>query len=1017
MPNLNSNANVTLEAPPVTMPTLTTIPNSTPLLSTPQSIKRKRATVSDEEYSEDVSAFQYRRCIRSRCSRLLSQTALYACKAQEDDERPCKKHRSARIDANTEASISDPPPHHSTCRMRDAADMFLATELRRRKDKGFAPLSDSEKVAFLNNARQMIEKIGTGASFDNIKDNTKTLHMLTQNAKTKADHDLYTAALFAAHYGRIRTELDALDASMQSRISISPENLNALKGSIDRLYQCLHQDKMWRHITAHLKFRTDTLRTIRDEVRSAETLQHRTILIAKINCIERLLMPEENDDYDATLHTDPLADALQQNQEMQKTIANTEAHHKQELIRRDRELLNMNLRLKHASLNSKAKDQDASVTEHLIADINHEKKARLDVEKRLKNEIVTINTKHKRQVTDLAIIYEKKFKQAWRAREEENRKIEDDAVKLSNKDKSLLETKLARRNELLVKAKKRNMGIQHLLNRQQDGTLALTKETEIPSKQQCLDGLTNLWGSKGALISQVLPHELMNDRDFALEFEVEITVTARVFMLALQLWGFKTEELLGTHWSPTAICRLKYGLVPYHSDTPLTTLSVAICNIHEILQQAVMNMNAGSMLATNCSQPVAWIAGANDDAKSCDQSVQPPSVQQPPSIAVTQPTPPAPSVIMDTWQDENSPVPMEHGSTNAYQGYVPDTVYQSHEASSFGFAPPVQQGREKRRGICHNLAKRGLCSFGDRCKFSHNIDSLQDAHRPELQAQSITTAPQDISMIDQQCIAMRKSVCYSMAKKGFCSFGDRCRFSHDIVSVQATPHTESASQDINMTDGRPGPRVDKRAAMPCNNIEKFGSCRRPSCPYLHPTGTHIGAAPPVPGNVFQARKAPIFTDALPNAPLGKACFLEAVSGQCKSLSCAHAHKHPHGPTNEMTMADAGLETYQGSQVGGPKLKSAKPCYYERDNGQCTRTNCKFTHIHTGKAGRTGGNAGYNQRGVNPSARNNDSAAGLRSSMTLDQLIRANEPPRGTKKMKGVGNGKRNHMKQQQWKNV
>jgi hypothetical protein len=695
--------------------------------------------------------------------------------------------------------------------------VFLATELRRRKERGFAPLSDSEKTAFLNNARQTIEKIGTGSSFEHIKDDTKMLRMLTQDAKVEADHDLYTAALFTVHYGRIRTELDALDAFMQSRTRIHPEDLKALKGSIDRLHLYLDRDKVWRHITAHLNFRIDTLRTIRDKLRSAETLQHRTILIAKIDCIERLLTPPEDGDDEATIRTGPLEDALQQNQEMQKNITETEAHHKQELIKKDRELVNMNLRLKHALSNTEGKNQDSYAMEHLKSEIVHEKKARLTVEKLLKDEIAALNTKHKKQVEDLAIIYEKKFEHTWRARrEDEKRKIEDEAAKLRDIEKSLFETKIARRNELLARAKQRNMGIQHLLNRQQDGTLALTKETEIPSKQECLDGLTDLWKSKGALISQVLPHELMIDHDFALEFEVEIMVTARVFMLALQLWSFGTQELLETHWSLTAIHRLKCGLIPYHSDNPLATLSIAVCDIHRVLEQAVADTTANQMTVINCGQPVASFAGSKNDANSWGRPLQPLSIQQPPSILVSQPTPPAPSVFMDTWQNEDSALPMEHESTNTYQGYVPNTVYHPQDASSFAFPPlPLQQGREKRKDICHNMAKKGTCSFGDRCKFSHDIASVQDAHGPELQAPNVTGAVQDMSMIDHQGMAMKKGICHNMAKKGSCSFGDRCKFSHDIAPIQAISHPNPTTQDIEMTDLPPNPRVDKRSATLC----------------------------------------------------------------------------------------------------------------------------------------------------------------------------------------------------------
>jgi methyl coenzyme M reductase beta subunit len=86
--------------------------------------------------------------------------------------------------------------------------------------------------------------------------------------------------------------------------------------------------------------------------------------------------------------------------------------------------------------------------------------------------------------------------------------------------------RLIKRNKLLVQAKENNLGIQAILDREHDGTLSLIKHDEIPSLETCIRKLTEIWTSNGAMLAQVLPHDLMNDHDAALEFEVEIIITA-----------------------------------------------------------------------------------------------------------------------------------------------------------------------------------------------------------------------------------------------------------------------------------------------------------------------------------------------------------------------------------------------------------------------------------------------------------------------------------------------------------
>jgi hypothetical protein len=883
------------------------------------------------------------------------QDAQHTRELQDDEERVSKRPRSG-MSNDTDASKPSPAASQGTDNLKRTTAVLLATELRRRKNTGLASLSDSEKDAFLNDARKTIEAVRTDPTFESIKDNTKMLCILTENVKAKSNANVYKAALFAAHYGRLRNEFNALHGFMQSHTRTGLQDLSVLKGPIDRFHQYLDEDKMWRHITAHLNLMTDTFRAIREKVRSANNIQHRTLLIAKIDRIESWLTPFDDSDCAAAHSPDPLENIIKENVEMRRNIADIEAHHRQELLKRDRELVNVNLRLKHTLAIEKQKKQDSSATDCLKAEIDREKSDRLASQKRLKDDVAALITKHKTQVAELANIYEKKLEKTWQEREEnEKRKMEQEVAKLRNEEEKSHEEKLAKRTELLTKAKKRNTGIQHLLARQQDGTLALTKETEIPSKQQCLAGLTDLWQSKGVSISQMLPHELMNDHDFALEFEVEVLVVARVFMLTLPLWGFEPHELLGTGWSPSAMYRLQCGLVPYHSDTPLSTLSVAVCDIYRMLQQAVIDMNANQIQAINCVQhgaPSAWV---NDAANSQGQPLHPQDVSRTPTVTITQATPPVPCRVMESWRDDRSAVlaPM-----NTSQSYEPDTVYQPQEVSSSHLAPnTIRIDNEKRKVICYNLANTGLCSYGDTCRYSHDVASTQDAQTPNAPTQNSLSVSEDIDMTDHQERKKCKGICNNFLNTGVCSYGDRCRYIHDFAGTQATSHTRlitSAPEDIDMNDVPANICADKRAAIPCNNISRFGSCKRHNCPYLHPSGTAVSA----PDAPYQLHQAPSF--AFESQQSKKACRNERNGGRCKRSNCGFTHQYPHGANNQIAMADTFDDIYQGSQVGfkatlgEPKSNPVKSCWNERDHGQCTKPNCKFTHLFS----HAGGDHGY-----------------------------------------------------------
>jgi hypothetical protein len=741
-----------------------------------------------------------------------------------DDDIPAfKKSRPDRPNDDMEVSVPNPVSIYSTNNVKHDAQRRLTTELRRLADIGLPTLSSLQQKAFLNKARDEIEKVDTGSTFQRIK------------------------------------------------------NIKSIK----------------------------PVRAPRKNVEA--------------DAEEGLLTPSRSG-----IILDTYESFFKENSESRKTIAEIESRHREELIKRDREIVNVNLQLQH----EKQKKQDSSAIHNLKVQIEREKKARHAAEKRLEGDVAALKSQHKTKVAELSDLYEKKFSESWKRREDkEKRQAEIAAAKLRDEEEKLQQTKLAKREKLEAKAKQLNDGILQLINRERDGTLALTQDSEILSQNACLDGLVDLWKSNGTTLCSILPHRLMNDLDYALEFEVEVIITARVYMLNLQLRGFEPKELLGTNWSPSAIDRFKNGLVPYHYDTELSDMSVAVCNIHQILQQAVAGMRASQLTIATCEQHFAPPAGSDNATSPQSLAIQPLFTPDLPTFKVTQPTPLIPPLNTKTWQVDSSVAPMNRNTTG-YQAYVPDTIHQPPPATpSFGFTPPpvqpppAQPPRDEQKRICLNMSKKGFCRFGNNCKFSHDVPVPQPA-------------------------------------------------SH----LQPPPqHGPTSSKDIDMTDLPANAHVKKRAAKPCNNVGKFGVCKKADCPYMHPPGKHMGAAAPAAGptnNTWQPNQPLIFGEKSVGIP-ARPCWNEQNGKRCTMNSCTFSHQFPHGANNEMPMTDAGDSTFEGIIAGfsanpNPNPPPVGQCFNERDRGRCNKLICKFVHtlphgpLNTGYAAS---NAGMSIKGA------------------------------------------------------
>jgi hypothetical protein len=665
-----------------------------------------------------------------------------------------------------------------------------------------------------------------------------------------------------------------------------------------------------------------------------------------------------------TEREDALDKARKQQEALKIEINNLVANHRAEMVKKDKELICLQLRHGLETSSKKAVQDSKPTTNHkLEAELATEKVSRIAAEKRLtaeleiekaarvaaENHLKDAKIKHQLYLEEQERLSEQVLEEEWQMRFEKEKEKAQPTMKKQVENmvatlKSEDPTQTTHRNNLLAQARKYNLGIQAMLDREQDGTLSLTKHDEIPSLDTCISKLTEIWTTKGAILAQVLPHDLMNDHDAALEFEVEVIIAARVCMLTLQLWSCTPDELLGTGWSLSAMDRLKCGLVPYHHDTPLSSMSIAVVDICCMLQQAVDNRKAARVPTVHFAMPEVATAPSIPSviihpAPSFDQDIPPTGthVAYVPNVVtpVQQPFPPqayqATDGCVPTYNHVNSenagqfhtPLDVDtmsivSGPSENYQNvqtFVPNI--SQHQQSFANFITPIApQNLARDREICRHFARTGRCKFGDACKNGHDIAGSapidksacrQFAENGSCRFGDTCKFSHDVAM----SAPLEKSICRQFAEIGFCRFGDECRFSHDVgmsamipkeackkfakdgfcrfgdscrhshdPSITAAWLTTQAAPQDTLMDD--GPPVDHRSTLQCNLARDKGFCHNPQCAYFHAPGTHISMD-----------DTQMDTDDT-STPIHNACRNEANGATCRRAKCHFNHVRAQG---------------------------------------------------------------------------------------------------------------------------
>jgi hypothetical protein len=98
-------------------------------------------------------------------------------------------------------------------------------------------------------------------------------------------------------------------------------------------------------------------------------------------------------------------------QEMQPKMADIKRRYKKELASKDREISRLEQQYNLLAADRSVEEQDQYTMGHLMAELAKEKKLRLAVENKAKEDVEALSRRHKAEVDELYVIYEKQLKE------------------------------------------------------------------------------------------------------------------------------------------------------------------------------------------------------------------------------------------------------------------------------------------------------------------------------------------------------------------------------------------------------------------------------------------------------------------------------------------------------------------------------------------------------------------------------------------------------------------------------
>ncbi|KAJ4377531.1 hypothetical protein N0V83_000356 [Neocucurbitaria cava] len=803
-----------------------------------------------------------------------------------------------------------------------------------------------------------------------------TIAFLSRKAPFEIVDDTALVGKLFSDYSRICAGLNLLDA-LAVDIQVDKELLNYLYETVYNLHQDVASGVMWHDILPYAPLSLMGLRKLRDRITGDEEYRPLASVLGSIKDIERWLsLPPRRLVFPAWVK-DVAHAAMQEVSEakIQKLMdpgvsaSSAQFPHPENMtmtkvdqpkLQEDDHEKEQNRKAaeREANLTKEKADHEAKEAAQREADAKEaaRKKAEDEKESKEKAEAVGRMIEEMREQEGIkAREAEKAMKQKHaqdvRAAQQHAKLLEEtEANKLREAEAAKLEqltlqkqlakqrlqtlkqaaaAKEVRRTELLEKASRQREALRFLVTLEESGQVSSAKldEMNCPTKQGCVQILTELWDHYGDHFATIFP-QLAVDHEVLLEFDVNVITEAQCVMHVLKHRGGSAQDLDMTGWQLRPLVQFQSQARSSADKAGFADMKTRVDSICSMLEEAertyTEELSAFLNSSTSTQQSQNTSLGASMDSNTTmdiDHDIPEKGFGSPQLDSAPAPITNKPHLnpFLDPARTQMGPngLPIPDAEFVAQHSPFVDPFFNTQQATiatDLASPPRARNAKECRFG--------NKCNRGADCNYTHSWDAMPENSFVE---QSGST--------DGNAIVSNSESATNMRNPNECKFGNRCnrgedcRYTHPWDVIPKGPLADRITKDHAMSGGiDSGLNPQMRNAKEC----RFGSfCSDANCPYMHPS------------------------DVVPDKSMDTPCHHFFKKGTCRyGDNCRLSHDTVRfGPpadqqlqkplrTNTLPPLDLSTADVDWQPTNTHESRSSILCHYGKN---CTKKNCPFKH--------------------------------------------------------------------------